>query len=117
MTCPDPAVFDQAGLLRRLMGNKPLAEKVVNAFLQTAPSQLSNLRRHLAAQDAPAACREAHTLKGAAATVSALALRSVALRAEQAAAAGKWARSEQLMADMEEELERLRGALANKDTQ
>jgi len=107
----DPAVFDGEALLQRVMGKVSLAHKVLHAFLDTAPPQVSNLRRQLAAQDAPAARREAHTLKGAASTVSAPALRSLALEAEQAASAGEWSVIENILPRMEEQLERLRNAI------
>jgi PAS domain S-box-containing protein len=108
----EETVFDRDALLKRTMGNSRLAAKVVQSFLDTAPFQLSNLRQQLAAQDRPAASREAHTLKGAAATISAPALRGLALEAEQAATAGEWTRIGDLLPQMEGELERLRRAVA-----
>ena len=110
---PEPAaVFDGADLLRRLMGNKGLAEKVVRGFLQEAPSHLVKLRAHLEAADAEGARRDAHTLKGAAANVSAVGLRAVAMEAEQAAKAGEMASVRDLLPRLEEQLERLRAALS-----
>jgi CheY-like chemotaxis protein/HPt (histidine-containing phosphotransfer) domain-containing protein len=108
-----PAVFDHVALLGRLMGNQALAEKVVNLFLEAAPSQVANLRRQLAARDATVARREAHALKGAAATVSAPVLQGLALQAEQAAGAGEWTRIEEILPRMEEQLQRLKTAIAN----
>jgi PAS domain S-box-containing protein len=108
-----PAVFDHVALLGRLMGNQSLAEKVVNLFLEAAPSQVANLRRQLAARDATVARRDAHALKGAAATVSAPVLQGLALQAEQAAGAGEWTRIEQILPRMEEQLQRLKTAIAN----
>ena len=105
-------VFDYDALLQRLMGNRPAAQRVTQAFLQAAPSQLANLREHLAARDAASARRDAHTLKGSAATISALALREVAVAAEQAAATCSWGAMEKLMPEMEQQLERLRQAIA-----
>jgi len=109
----EPFAFDHAALLKRLMGKKSLADKVVRSFLEGAPSQLSNLRRQLGAHDAPAARREAHTLKGAAATASAPALRSLALAVEQAAAAGEWATIEGILPKLEDQMERFRMAIAS----
>ena len=110
----DSDVFDNVGLLKRLMGNEALAERVLHLFLEAAPSQLSNLRRYLTEQDLPAARREAHTLKGAAATISASVLRGLALEAEQAAAAGECSRIEDVLPRMEDQLERLKTAIANR---
>jgi CheY-like chemotaxis protein/HPt (histidine-containing phosphotransfer) domain-containing protein len=108
-----PAVFDHVALLGRVMGNHALAEKVVDLFLEAAPSQVANLRRQLAVRDAPVARREAHALKGAAATVSAPLLQGLALEVEQAAGAGEWTRIEEILPRMEEQLQRLKTAIAN----
>jgi len=108
-------VFDPSALLGRLMGNKALAKKVANAFMESAPTQLLNLRRQLANKDVQAARCEAHALKGAAATVSAPVLRSLALESEQAAAAGEWARAEEILPRIEDQIERLRIAVAQWD--
>jgi CheY-like chemotaxis protein/HPt (histidine-containing phosphotransfer) domain-containing protein len=108
-------VFDRDALLKRLMGNRALAEKVVKTFLEGAPSQLSDLRRQSTVHDTQTARRAAHTLKGAAATVSAPAIRSLALDAEQAAVAGDWTRFEQVLPRMEDQLDRLKTAIARCD--
>jgi HPt (histidine-containing phosphotransfer) domain-containing protein len=107
-------VYNHAELVRRLMGSKVLAESAVNAFLDAAPSQLLNLRRQLDRQDAQAVRREAHALKGAAATISAPVLREFALKAEQAAAAGEWTRIEELLPRMEDQLVRLKTAISSR---
>jgi PAS domain S-box-containing protein len=112
-TTEPEAAFDATDLLRRLMGNKALAEKLVHAFLQDAPSHLSHLRSHLEAGDADGARRDAHTLKGAAANVSAVGLRAAALQTEQAARAGELENVRELLPRLEEQLERLRAALAD----
>ena len=108
-----PAVFDHVALLGRLMGNQALAGKVVDLFLEAAPSHVANMRRQLAVRDGPVARREAHALKGAAATASAPVLQGLALQAEQAAGAGEWARIEEILPRMEEQLQRLKTAIAN----
>ena len=110
-SAPSTAVFDEAGLLKRVMGNRSVAQKVVKAFLQDAVSQLSGLRTELENGDATSVRRRAHTIKGAAANVSADALRAVALEAEQAATAGALENVAGLVPRMEEQLEKLRTAL------
>ena len=62
--------------------------------------------------DADGARRDAHTLKGAAANVSAVGLRAAALETEQAARAGELENVRDLLPRLEEQLERLRAALA-----
>jgi CheY-like chemotaxis protein/HPt (histidine-containing phosphotransfer) domain-containing protein len=109
---PALAVFDREALLKRLMGNQGLADRVMNAFLETAPSQLLTLRRQLDGHDAPGILREAHSLKGSAATVSAPGLRSLAVEAEDAAKAGEWSKMEGILPRMEDQLDQLRAAVA-----
>jgi HPt (histidine-containing phosphotransfer) domain-containing protein len=72
---------------------------------------LSILRKHLEDCDAPSARRQAHKLKGAAATLSAGALREVAFQAEQAALAGQLNKLAELLPAMESEFERVKAAL------
>ena len=104
-------VFDRAGLLKRLAGNEGLAEKLVKGFLDDTPLQLCILRKHLEDGDAPSARRQAHKLKGAAATLSALALREAAFQAEQAAMAGQLNKLAELLPTMESEFERVKAVL------
>jgi CheY-like chemotaxis protein/HPt (histidine-containing phosphotransfer) domain-containing protein len=108
-------VFDRAGLLKRLGGNKRLAEKLVRGFLADIPSQLLSLRKHLDDGDATAARRQAHTLKGAAANLSAGSLRAAASDAEQAAMSGELNRLAELLPALEGEFERVKTTLANSD--
>jgi PAS domain S-box-containing protein len=82
-------VFDGESLLQRLMGDRELAGIVLNVFLGDAPLVLKRLCDALNDSDAGAARLHAHTLKGSAATVSADALRAVALQMETAAAEGR----------------------------
>jgi len=110
---PSPCdnIFDRIGLMKRLGGNQGLAEKLVQGFLDDTPSQLCILRKQLEDSDAPSARRQAHKLKGAAATLSANALRAVAFQAEQAAMAGQLNRVAELLPAMEDEFERVKAAM------
>ncbi len=104
------AVFDEQALLKRLMGNRAVAEKILDAFLQEAPSYLSNLRKCLQQSDSAGARRYAHTLKGSAANVSALVLRAAAFEAEQFARAGNLDSVGELLTPLEQHLEEFRAA-------
>jgi HPt (histidine-containing phosphotransfer) domain-containing protein len=104
-------VFDLASLLKRVGGNRALAERLVEQFVGDTPSQLSLLRQHVEEGDAPGARRQAHKLKGAAATLSAGALREAAFQAEQAAAAGQLNDFAELLAAMEGEFDRVKTAM------
>ncbi len=81
-------MFDEAALMKRLMGDRDLARTLVGSFLEDIPKQLAALESHLNAGDAAAAERQAHSITGAAATVGSDAVRRVASEMEQAGRAG-----------------------------
>ena len=105
------AVFDQNALLIRLMGDKKLAALVVAGFLKDAPIQLRSLKNKLGEADAPVRELLAHTLKGAAATLSAEAVRAICAEIQTAAAANDMRRGLGLFPKLDEEFELLRTAL------
>ena len=106
------AVFDHAALLNRLRGNRALAQNVLSSFLEVVPGQLVNLRRTLEDHDLHAARAEAHSLKGAAANISAPVLCSLAQQAERAAAAGEWANLDAILYQLEDQFGRLKRAIS-----
>jgi len=83
-----PVIFDESALLGRLMGDRKLARSIVGGFLDDIPKQLAALATHLNTHDAASATGITHRIKGAAASVSAVALREVAWEMEQAGKAG-----------------------------
>jgi PAS domain S-box-containing protein len=108
-----PAVetFDSEGLLKRLMGDRELAAIILKAFLADVPSQLDNLHKSFAEADGPGARRQAHSLKGAAATVSAEGLRSIVSEMECAASVGDLDRLGELLPQTIEEFEQFKMTL------
>jgi CheY-like chemotaxis protein/HPt (histidine-containing phosphotransfer) domain-containing protein len=104
-------LFNQSEMLARLMGNKGLAAKVIAGFLKDAPVQLQILRHKLAKGDAAGVRLQAHTLKGAAATISGNALRKICSEAQEAAAAGELGRVSELLPRIEEQFELLHAEL------
>ena len=80
-------VFDESGLMGRLMGDRELAGSVVRGFVEHAPAQFEQLSARIEEGDAAGTRLQAHTLKGSAATVAAEALRIVAAEMESSAAA------------------------------
>ena len=85
---PEAPVFDQAGMMARLMDDEDLARTVIEGFLEDIPQQIEALRGYLEAGDAAGAERQAHTIKGASANVGGEALRAVAFEMEKAGKAG-----------------------------
>ena len=105
------AIFDSAAFLRRLMGDRQLAGKIIRGFLGDVPSQLNNLRKRFDEADETGARLQAHTLKGSAATVSAVGLRAIGQEMERAAATGRLDRFGALLPRAVEEFERLKTTL------
>jgi len=104
-------VFNQEELLTRLMGDKDLARKITAAFLNDGPRRLVTLRSKLDAGDAQGARVQAHALKGAAAAVSAEALRALSFETQEAAATGELARALALLPQLEKQFELLKATL------
>ena len=122
MTRDDPAprnalpvfnpVFNQDELLERVMGDRSIALKVLAGFLGDFPVQLRRLAEQLQAGDTEGARRQAHKLKGAASTISAGALRAMALEVEEAARAGQLEGSHQVLLRMDAAFGQLKAVLS-----
>jgi HPt (histidine-containing phosphotransfer) domain-containing protein len=80
----DRSVFDLDGLLYRLMGDKELAEEIVDDFLSQIPMNLDSLKQSLDKKDVLMVKREAHIIKGAAGNVGAIVLQEIAEKIETA---------------------------------
>jgi len=109
---PDsPVAFDENELVARLSGDRTLARDIIVGFLNDAPAQLRALKKLIEVGDAKGVSLQAHSLKGAAATVSAPAVRQVSLQLEQAAAAGNLPPATSLLTELTQQLEKFRTAL------
>ncbi len=107
----DKSVFDGDALLRRLMGDRQLAGRVLKGFLEDVPSQLNKLRLRLDEEDANGARMQAHIIQGAAATVAAECLHATALEMERAGADGRLDRCVALFPLAAEEFEKYKSTL------
>jgi PAS domain S-box-containing protein len=103
--------FNVDALLKRLMGDRELARKVIQGFVNDVPSQFEKLRERLRLQDAQGVRVQAHALKGAASTVAAETLREAAHAIERCAQSGRLAECEELLAAATDEFERFKAAL------
>ena len=103
--------FDEAALVRRLMGDRKTARTIVRGFMDDFPRQLHALRSLLAAQNTAAASLQAHRIKGAAASISAMGLQAVAREMEQAGKAGDLHGMATRFADLEHEFHAAREAM------
>ncbi len=104
----DAPVFDRAGMMTRLMDDGDLARTVTDGFLADIPRQIEALHGHLEAGNALECERQAHTIKGASASVGGERLRGEAHGIEKAAHAGDLDAVKARMAGLETEFDRLR---------
>ena len=109
-----PPIFDRAAFLDRMMQDGELASAVLDLFLDDLPQQIEALRQQLAAGDPSAGGLTAHSIKGAAANVSAERLRERAQAMEDAANQGDLEALRQAMPDLEACWEELRRALRKR---
>jgi PAS domain S-box-containing protein len=114
-TAPEaPAVFNAEAFLCRLAGDRSLARLVLKGFVENFPTQLDDLNKQMVYADVEGMQMHAHTLKGAAATVSAESLNIAALAMEKAARSRDVAQFRQLLIGVPEAFERFKSTL--KDT-
>lgn len=86
-----PQVVDRATLLEELAGDEELLKEIVGLFLESGPGQLQGVRDAVAAGDASALSRNAHTLKGALAQLHADTAAAAAREVEEPARHGQMA--------------------------
>jgi signal transduction histidine kinase/CheY-like chemotaxis protein len=101
------SAFDEVHLLDQLKGDRALAQAITTAFLADMPRQFGELEAAVAAGDASALARLAHTLKGAAASMGGSALARAALALEGAALAQDGPAIKQRLADARDTYEHL----------
>ncbi len=104
----EKAIFDEKEFLERLMGDKDLARLMISGFLIDTPEQIRSFKEKLRDKNAAGVKLLSHTIKGAAATLSARALSQKAAEIEKAAKSNDFDHAALLAPQLEEELERLR---------
>jgi HPt (histidine-containing phosphotransfer) domain-containing protein len=107
-------VFDRAGVMQRLEGDRELASAIMEVFLDDLPRQIECLKDLVAGRDANGAGRQAHSIKGAAANVGGERMRRVALEMETSADAGNLAGVACRLGDLETEFVLLKDALEHE---
>ena len=98
-------VFDRQEALERLGGDEQFLWELIEVFSADAPARLTELEAAVQAGDAAASREIAHSIKGGATAVGAVAVQGMAQAIEDAAAAGE-------TASMQENLARLRFELS-----
>lgn len=101
-------IFNRQALLQRVDGDEELLENLLDIFLDHTPKQLLDIRWALETGDAVQVEGQAHSLKGAAASINAESLmaaaRQVELAGKNCALEGAWA----LVENLDQEFKRLK---------
>ncbi|MEW6426484.1 MAG: response regulator [Thermodesulfobacteriota bacterium] len=101
------ACFDYRRVVEEFGGDAELLAEIVTEFLDDAGAQVRTIRRALAQGDGELVRREAHSLKGGAANLTAARLAAIALELEQCGKSGNLARGEELLGRFQREAEAL----------
>lgn len=104
-------IFDRNGFVDRLRGDEDLARTVIVKFLEDIPKQIEALKGMLRKGDRAGAHRQSHTIKGASANVSGMALQQVASEMEKAGGAGELQRVHALVPELESQFQRLKAMI------
>ena len=91
--------------------DRELLIEILGLFREQAATSSGLIRDAVAGQDGPALERAAHSLKGAAANISAEPVREASLHLEQAGREDDWEAAQTAWADLEAALPRLEAAL------
>jgi two-component system sensor histidine kinase/response regulator len=108
---PAPSVFDGPALLRRLLGNRAAAVRVVRTCLRDMPGRMARLQDTIERGDVARAAGELHTLKGSAASLAGEAARAKVLAMEVNAKDGDLGSLRLALPGLQREIERLCKAL------
>ena len=104
-------VFDRVAMMTRLMGDEALYRKVTRDFLLDIPVRIAKLEGCLASADASGAVFQAHTIKGASASVGGNRLRQAAWDIEHAARAADFHAASERLAGLAASFRELKQAM------
>lgn len=106
----EPAI-DLPGALERLDDDRELLQELAQLFLQDLPLRLVDIRNAVASHNAKALQQSAHTLKGSAGNLAAVAVFEVARHLEQMGRDGDLTHIDEAYAVLKTEVERLTAEL------
>lgn len=109
------AVIDYPSLMETCMGRRELAEKLIRMFLDNTGDSLQTLESALQLSDAQTIAATAHSLKGAAGTVSAMAMWDLSARLETMGRENDLAQAPELVHQLWDQLRILKSSVENSD--
>jgi CheY-like chemotaxis protein len=103
--------FDRDELIERVMGNEEIARRVAGRFVADIPAQLAALSAAIDGADGDRARAIAHSIKGAAANVSAVQMSRITSDLEHAAGAGDMSSARKAWSRLSDEFDQASAAL------
>ncbi len=107
--------IDLEKALARAAGDKAFLEEMLQHFLSNLPDQVRQLKETLEASDTDGLAKQAHSLKGAAGTLGAERIASVAKQLEQTGRAGDLSNVGVLLEELDQELKVLANHVQEED--
>jgi len=104
-------IFNQGAFATRVEGDEELMRELLEIFLEQAPQQITEMHLAVKSQDAGRLQGQAHSLKGAAASISAEALKEVASLLEQVGKSQNLTQATTLLVQLGEQFEALEKVL------
>ena len=111
---PDPPAeiqFDADDLIERLMGNRPLAIRIAETFVNNMPRELLALSTAIGNSDGEAIAIAAHSIKGAAANAAGTSVANLAAQLESLGRAGDIASAAEVLPGLRAEFQALKPAI------
>ncbi len=110
---PVNTVFDKTGLIDRLLGDKDLAHEILDVFMTDVHDTFNILKEALDNGDTRLIQQQAHSLKGAAGNVGAMALENIANQIALAGKAKDLVKAGSLISELDSQFETLKKSLAS----
>jgi PAS domain S-box-containing protein len=110
-TASECRVFDEAAMISRVGDDRDFARLVLGTFLKDLPTQLDAITAYVDAGDAGGTERQAHTIKGASATVCGETLRDLAQTLEVLAKLGDLSSVRARLEELQQCFEKLKNAM------
>ncbi len=104
-------IFDKSALLEKLGNDEEVYTEVIQLFLEDIPLKIEQLQEAFANNDTAVVKREAHTIKGAAGNVGALALQETANQIENAVRENQGTQKEEMLFKIKEEFGKVKKIL------
>jgi signal transduction histidine kinase/DNA-binding response OmpR family regulator len=109
---PKNDVFDKKSFIDRLLGDEDLAKEIIKGFIEDSLRQINTLKEAVDSKDADVIHCHAHSLKGAAANISATVLKELAYQIEIAGQTKDLIKAASLVPKLDEQFEVLKKRLS-----